>query len=79
MSTSENLPPFSGNTQCPKCGAGVKTTWHLICLEEGFPCDDVSPPDHFEHMCRPCRCGYGWLEATADASTGEPRRLRPAT
>ena len=78
MSASENLPPYSGGGQCPKCGCAVDTTWH----ECGQP--DASLPCHRggvhrgEHLCRQCpRCKYGWVEATKDA-TGEPRRLRPA-
>jgi ribosomal protein S27AE len=79
MSASENLPPFTPYAACPKCGGSVETTWHLISLQDGFPCMDVRPPRHFEHLCRQCsRCGYGWLEATKDASASEPRRLRPA-
>jgi ribosomal protein S27AE len=78
MRTSENLPPFS-NTQCPKCGGGVKTTWHECGQgDPSFPCFKGGV-HRGEHLCRQCsRCGYGWLEATNDAA-GEPRRHRPAT
>jgi hypothetical protein len=78
MRTSENLPPFHPGGGCPKCGCGaVKVTWHLIGLEEGFPCEHRVDLD--EHLCRTCpACKYGWLEATKDASASEPRRLRPA-
>jgi ribosomal protein S27AE len=66
---ASDLPPYSGNTQCPKCGAweyAVGTTWHPIGYELDAPCDNY---DVFEHLCRVCsRCGYGWLEATADAN-----------
>jgi hypothetical protein len=81
-SASENLPPFSGNTtDCPKCGLScAKVTWHshggTIGDHKGFPCEHHRLLA--EHMCRTCRCGYGWLEATADAGASEPRRLRPA-
>jgi hypothetical protein len=81
VSSSENLPPFSGmNTACPKCGyRAVKVMWHsrggALGGHKGFPCQHCR--DLAEHMCRTCRCGYGWVEATKDAA-GEPRRLRPA-
>ena len=75
MTTS--LPPYSGNTMCPKCNAAVGTAWHpglpyppensrgdrWACWLEGVPA---------EHMCRMCRCGYGWVEATADAGEATP-------
>ena len=78
MSPSESLPPFSGARQCPKCGGAMKATWHECGQgDPRFPCL-VGGAWRGEHMCRTCRCGYGWLEATNDAA-GEPRRLRPAT
>jgi hypothetical protein len=79
MRTSDGLPPFSGNTaDCPKCGSCVPATWHPCGgFGKDFPCE--SRHDLDEHMCRSCEaCGYGWLEATKDASASEPRRLRPA-
>ena len=74
MPSNPSLPPFSGrNADCPKCGAGLGTTWHLICLNNGFPCHRVRPPRHFEHLCRVCPCcGYGRIEATIGAGEATP-------
>ncbi len=65
---ASDLPPYSGrHVACPKCRTTVRATWHKLGLEAGFPCtDDV---EVWEHMCRTCEgCGFGWVEATADAS-----------
>lgn len=62
---ASDLPPYSGDTTCPKCGSTIREAiWHPgptdECQESGLT---------GEHMCRPCRhCGYGWAEATADAT-----------
>lgn len=73
--TTSPLPPFSGrNTSCPKCGMSVDVAWHLLGLQKGFPCWN-DPPDCDEHMCRVCpECGYGWMEAPADANAAEVSR-----
>lgn len=70
-----HLPPYSGDCSCPKCKAEMGTTWHSSAgkLNVGFPCYRESPWSIFGHLCRRCtRCGYGWIEATADATADTP-------
>jgi hypothetical protein len=63
---ASDLPPYSGNTQCPKCGAweyAVGTTWHAGAEA------DCRFRGGGEHLCRICsRCDYVRAEATADAN-----------
>jgi ssDNA-binding Zn-finger/Zn-ribbon topoisomerase 1 len=70
-----SLPPFSDVPgACPKCGkTGVTAAWHRFGGElgsnKGFPCYHIFRK---EHMCRRCpTCGYGWMEATADAADAQ--------
>lgn len=67
------LPPFSGDSQCPKCGSAVDKTYHPV----GPPylsaerCRAPKGTGAQEHMCRACRCGYAWAEKTLDNSRPE--------
>lgn len=67
--TRYQLPPFSGRgAKCTKCGtySPMRIVYHRTALVEGFPCEHV--PLGREHLCRVCpSCGYGRIEATADA------------
>jgi hypothetical protein len=82
MSARETLPPFSDSSaECPKCRYPiVKITWHsrggALGGHKGFPCEHRRLPG--EHICRTCaRCGYGFIEATADVGADEkPQHLR---
>jgi hypothetical protein len=74
-SDTRGLPPFSGCASgCPKCGAEAKARWHPHGGRSGYPCS-IYLSSHWrsvgEHMCRTCPgCGYGWMEATKDATAG---------
>lgn len=61
-----DLPPFSQDTECPKClGKDVTIAYHPG-HRKFRPCQDQ--PGIGGHLCRACqRCGYGWCEAPADA------------
>lgn len=72
---------------CVKCGGGVMSiTFHgeYVSRENKpphgrkWPCgtgEISSTHDYGEHLCRVCRtCGYGMVEATADAPEERIRR-----
>jgi hypothetical protein len=66
---AKDLPPFDENARCRQCGHGtVDVIYHEI-NTSGFPCQTHSVRVLNGHLCRVCaRCGYGWPEATVNAS-----------
>jgi hypothetical protein len=62
-----NLPPFTPDATCPKCGHDVvRTIYHEhgrsgVCDSHGLSWRDG------EHLVRVCqRCHYGWAEAVLE-------------
>lgn len=74
------LPPYDVNARCPKCRAVPGVTYHaglettIPGTSDYWPCFYSSRPGPVgEHLCRRCsRCGYSWMEATADATGNTP-------
>ncbi len=76
--SAAELPPFSGQSGCPKCVSGTVAVVYHAAPAGGFPCQAPALPMAGEHLCRVCqRCGYGWCEATADTRARRPPRAAP--
>jgi transcriptional regulator with XRE-family HTH domain len=71
--SAEHLPSFAERAVCPKCASVAVGVAYHVAPTGGYPCASSVG----EHLCRVCqRCGYGWCEATADATPVRRSTLR---
>jgi hypothetical protein len=67
------LPPFTKNADCPKCGGNSVSVLYHSYHAEGFACKSTSLRVLGEHLCRVCKqCGFGWCEAPIDIKPASP-------
>src|SRR5579875_1025167 len=61
-----DLPPFTVDARCPKCGSRRIRTHHRLEYQD----DLENPPEVMRRHCK--SCDYGWDEAPLDATPAEP-------